>query len=87
MYPFGFFQDFSFDVFLYVFFRFSNVISGLLMSCYFSLFFQVFSCILLGFFRFSHLMFLFYDFFRFFHSCVFLPVIAPFNVPTLVRNH
>ena len=26
MYPFGFFQVFSFDVFLYVFFRFSNVI-------------------------------------------------------------
>ena len=60
MYPFGFFQVFSFDVFLYDFFRFSTVFCFQVCSflVIFPCFFQVFSCILLGFFRFSHLMFL-----------------------------
>ena len=59
MYPFGFFQVFSFDVFCMIF---SGFLLCFVFRCahflLFSLFFQVFSCILLGFFRFSHLMFL-----------------------------
>ena len=84
---FGFFRFSHLKFFCMFFFRFSNVICFQVCSCLviFPCFFQVFSCILLVFFRFSHLMF-FCMIFQIF-SRVFLPIIAPFNVPTLVRNH